>query len=208
MNYTGLLLFGLLFLAATVQAGGFLERLAQKKYAGIYQTDGYDENNGQALIYNLEPDGGCSSLFLFPDINPFNPEFSPAINGASCRWEVTHVGSDGITAISHGSEFIRDPLAVNATDGVLGVGGACDPGCFANFLTTWKINTDFKASYIEHFYVTDLNDNPLDTIFTPPGELAAQFLGIVNLTRLERDEVRGFIEDQGVPIVFPPMPEY
>ena len=115
MNYTSLkkisVFFGLFLLAVTVQAG-FLERAAQKKYAGVYQTDGYLENNGQSIIYNLEPDGGCSVLYLFPDLNPFNPEFSPAINGATCVWEVLEVGDDGITAISHGSEFLRDPLAV------------------------------------------------------------------------------------------------
>ena len=188
--------FIFLVLAAVSQASynELLFRIAQSKNAGLYVTKNQGVGPETSLSINLDADGGCTGLFIFPALNPAVPEFTPQIGNVQCRWEINGFTEDNDPiAQLFFSEYVLDPQSVffpNET---------CSDGCLVFGIETAVIkNGDYIYNEVATF--TDLAFNPL---VAPAlgGDLLIQTN--FTLTRFTEEDAIEIIESRGgeVPLV-------
>ena len=103
------------------EESALLRALGRKEMAGIYHTVGFP---GEADVAVFSPGGTLDAQFVFPNLNPIQPNLENALNNAPGSWDIKQYGKD-----KHIVEFTFFELMVD-TGNITFVNGECNPACF------------------------------------------------------------------------------
>ena len=166
--------------------------IARNKAAGLYHTIGFP---GEADAVVLDKSGTIHAQFVFPNLNPVEPDFGLGLNFAPGTWDVLEAdeGCDPVIEFTF-FELMRDPGNVTF------VNGECDPACFIAVYGKGPVDLDAgSVTFDEYLSFRDLNLNPITSEdLTLPGE--DYLVGSRTLYKITTEQVKDLIRDQGAPI--------